>query len=191
MRQINLLPDELQAREVKQRTIPFIVVAIIAGIGAVVVPWLALRQVNDALNTQVTSRQSQVGLVVSAQSIAAAQQQNTDLLDVTKRIQVLNILAKQQIDWASVFSVVEGSIPKDVVLTNFHVADTASTVTLDMAGSAPSNLSFASFIDSLKLNTHFSVLLVNGFTYDATNGSVTFSLTASIKPADVEFKVSS
>jgi len=191
MRQINLLPSELGAREVKQRTIPFVVIAVAAGIAAVVFPWLALKQVNSSISNQVAKRQLQVGLVVVPQNVAANEAQTAALADTTNRISILNTLAKSEIDWQRVFDLVQASIPKDVVLTSYHVAVAGTTTTLDISGTAPSNLSFASFIDSLKVDTHYTVFVVDGFSYNATDGSVVFSITATINPADIEFNTPS
>ena len=191
MKQVNFLPSELYERQVTHRTIPFLVIALIAGVAAVVLPWVILRSINSDLEAQVTKQQNNLGLNPSTVSEAQAASVQRQVNDVTNRTKILNLLATQEVNWAKVFQVVQNSVPKEVVLSTYNVSIASGDITLHMSGTSPSNLSFASFVDALKSNTQINKVVVDGFAYSPTNGSVTFSLTLGIKPQEVLFQVHS
>jgi Tfp pilus assembly protein PilN len=188
MKQINFLPAELRSKQIQHRTIPFLVLAVVAGAVTVLLPWFMLRQVEKSLTTQVGKQEIFLGLQPSNQQQAQGAITQRQITDLSGRIKVLDALASQEISWEKVFSVVQDSVPQDVTLTTYNISQGVTDINLKMGGTAPTNLSFASFVESLKGNSHFTKLVVDGFTYNAAKGTVAFSLTATIKPDAVRFQ---
>lgn len=186
MKLINLLPASIRDQEVKQRMVPFVVLAVLGAIGAVVVPWLTLREVGADLQHQVTLKEASLFQSVAATDKSLqVEKERTDLILRTK---TLNKLAAQEISWARVFDLVQSAVPQDVVLSSYNVSVAGTGLTLRMGGEAPSNLSFASFVESLKARKDFTQIVVDGFTFNPKEGTVTFSVTITVKPELVRFQ---
>ena len=78
--------------------------------------------------------------------------------------------------------------PKDTVLGSFSYAVTTGVVTLKFTGNAPSTVSFATFVDSLRANTTDIITpKVDGYLYDPKTGRVTFGITLTLKPKVVQY----
>jgi hypothetical protein len=189
MKQINFLPADLHARELKHRTAAFLVVAFVVAVVAVVVPWLMVRSVGQDLRQQVTRREEQLALQPTAEDAAGQLEQQRKVDDLIARTKALNDLAKQEVDWSKAFILVSSAVPQDVLLTTYTLTNTANTFTIKMVGTAPSNLSFASFVESLQGNERFTKVVVDGFTYSPEKGNVTFSVTLTAKTSQILFQV--
>ncbi len=185
MKLINLLPPDIREQEVKHKTLPFLVVAVVAAVASVLLPWLTLRQVAADLQTQVTTKEAGLFQPVAVTAASDGEKETADLILRTK---TLNALAAQEISWEKVFVLVQSTVPQDIVLKNYNVAVASTSVTVKMGGTAPSNLSFANFVETLKARTDFTQIVVDGFTFNPKEGTVTFSVTVTVKPELVTFQ---
>ena len=188
MKQINFLPAELKVREVKQRMYFFMGLAAVIAVIAVIVPWLIVRSLSTSLAAQVAVKEEKISIVPSQLQLAQTQDEKRQFADLSLRTNALNSLAKQEIDWSKVFTLVSSTIPKDVILTDYSLGTAANVLTIKMGGTAPSNVSFASFVETLQANTHLSKVVVDGFTYAPDKGTVTFSITLTVSITPLMFQ---
>ena len=190
MKQINLVPITVRQRSVARRTVPYLALALILGLATAGLAWAAL-------GIQVSSLQhEQDALILDEQ--ARQQKQTAELaslqvdVDLKTRVQQLNILAGKDINWHRAFSYVAGVTPKDIVMSSYSLATSSNGTTLKLVGSAPSNVSYATFVEYLKqsVGTVVTSYKVDGYTYDPKSGSVTFAISITVPTSKLSFTAS-
>ncbi|MCC2631994.1 MAG: hypothetical protein K0S20_693 [Patescibacteria group bacterium] len=176
MKQLNLVPFAIRKRS------EYLALAKVAGIG-LLLGCLATAALAIPLRLEVASTQKNIEGMKEREAQSEVARMATekaligDASDIEK-IKQVNALSKTELSWEKAFAKVEALVPKDIRLTTYSFANAGGVVTLKMGGIAPSNLSFAVFVESLRASKDvISDLKVEGYTYDPTTKSVTFSLT--------------
>lgn len=179
MKIINFVPESIRAHNSHQRLVAATVLAALLGAAAVGVFWISLRTTVNATQTS----HSAASPSPTPSSSASAQPK-----DITTRITTLNTLGKTDINWSRTFALVDNLIPKDTTLSTYVLAqDASNNVTLQFGGVAPSNLSFASFWQSLQNGSDLVSVKSNSYTYDAAKGTVSFSISGQIPTNKIDF----
>lgn len=184
MKQINLIPADTAVREVSQRTNFFMVVAVLLAVAATLVPWWTLRVVSSNVETDANAKAAAFAAGDTGESAGEAQRQ---LADLQRRTEAINQLTATEIDWLSVYRLLEDNTPQDITMTNVSAAGVSGEFVVRMTGTAPSNVSFVSFVDVLKQEAAFSKLVVDGFVYNPADGSVTFTVSVTIKAESIRY----
>lgn len=190
MEQINLLPESVRQRVARQRLVPYAVLAVLIGVAVVGAGWFALKANVSSLDSQVAKREQDMADSATAALSKDAQLQATKQAasSLTTRSQILNQLSIQETNWSQAFVFLGSVIPKDVTVTaaSYVVTDTGLSIT--MSGKAPSSISFATFVESLRLNKQLTKQNVDSFSLDTKDGSVTYSITLDVKPEVVRYQ---
>lgn len=187
MRQINLLPQEVIAQRARMRTIPALFLAVVIAVIAVIAPWWMLRGVEASLDEQITTRRDTLGITQKDSAVTDAELDSSQTDILTVKITALNQLAKREVVWAEAFNVVEDLLPKDISLTSYTITTNSAEVTYTLVGEAPSNVSFATFIESLRTNEKVGKVLVEGFVFSPTKLNVAFNIRIASPIATVQY----
>jgi Tfp pilus assembly protein PilN len=172
--QINLLPLSYRQKQERARLVAPSVLVILLAFAAVGATWYIAsfeaktvaakaQDLQDAANAPKTTSTSQTTSTVN-------------IADGTSRITQLNSMAKGEIDWNAALDMAGRLIPKDVRLTTYTYGAGTTGASLRLGGVAPSNVSFAVFIQSLQSNTKLTSVKVDSYSYSSTDGSVTFTV---------------
>lgn len=186
MKQINLLPTEIRERAAKHQVVPVLVIAGLVSVASAGLVWVILRQEVAAAKQEIIVRhdEQQKQLVAETKRITALSVSG----DLQNRIAQLNALAKSDVDWARAFSYVGQLTPKDIYLTNFTFGTANGALGVKLGGEAPSNLSFAQYMESLRTSTAVQNPKVEGFTYNPSKGgTVTFTVSWQVPTAQVGY----
>lgn len=184
MKPINLLPLQVRNQHKVRK------LAVSAVFGAMV-GLLCVGMLYTTVKVEAGSVQAKVQEIQNAQAAqankvaqaAAAANASSDSI----RIQQLNLLAQTEINWDRALTKAGTIIPKDIKLSSFDYTVATGTVTLRLTGIAPSNVSFAVFMEFLKANTTFTGIKVEGYTYNPANGSVTFALNGVVPLSEINY----
>lgn len=185
MKQINLLPADVAIKVTNQRTAAFVVLAVVLGVAAILVPWWTLRSLAAGIAENADTRLADI--TGSKVQEATDAETTRRLTDVSTRIRALNELSAAEVNWDAVFRLVSQQLPQDVALESLSLADGTSTVTARLSGSAPSNVSFVGFMEVLKAESSFKRITVDGFTYEPETGGVVFAITLDIQKDAVQY----
>jgi hypothetical protein len=179
MKQLNLLPEIVRIREAQQQLYTSLVVAGVAALAAVgVLRW--------AVNSELASVQNQLATVQSQNKPNSTALSAADTKTV-QRITALNTLSKTDTNWPTTFHLIGDLVAKDITLTSYHTTVTANGVDVVMAGTAPSNVSFATFADAFQGNKLLTGTKVSGYNYDPTKGIVSFTVEGILLPANTNY----
>jgi len=178
MKQLNLLPNELWERMYRRRFISTaiaVVVLALIGVGGL---YMTVKAQVAAAEEQAAERTALEQ--AAAQKASQDQQQYAINPDLTNRVKQINTLSTTDINWQRFFSYVGNLLPKDIVLTSYSYGVVTNVPTLKMTGTAPSNVSFANFVETLGHAQNVTNAHVDGYTYNPTKGSVTFSISVQV-----------
>ncbi len=170
MKQINFIPDSVLTHESQQRIITGVVSAVVVAIGMVAGLLVVGNQEVSALTNQVTATETKAVTQVVSTPVTDS--------DTVARVSQLNTLSTTDIQWLTAFNLVSTLTPQEVKLTSYSYATTTSGVTLKLAGTAPSNVSFAAFVESIQQNSTLTTPKVDAYSYLPTTGVVTFVVSA-------------
>lgn len=174
MKQINLLPPELANQARRQRVIPAVVLAVLVAVAGILVPWYIFGTINEIAAASVDAQEKL--LTSSPQDTAKQDAIGKDLAVVANKTTLLNNLAKRETDWDKAFEQLSKLVPREIVLTSYNVGVSTVDTTIRLNGVAPTNLSFANFVESLKSNTELKSVAVDAFNFSPTKGDVTFTI---------------
>lgn len=185
MKQINLLPLNVRERSAKQQIVPFLVISVVVAVAAAGIVWFALRE--SIASTKQTIADQQLEQQQTAAANAKTLQASAVSTDLQSRIDKLNTLSKTDVDWSKTFTYVGALTPQDIYLNGFSIGTTDNKMTLQTTGIAPSNLSFAQFMESLRTSKRVQKPSVTAFTYDPVKGTVTFSVSWVIPTDEISY----
>jgi Tfp pilus assembly protein PilN len=187
MKQINLVPPSVRQRAANQQLAPLLVLAGIFGLVAAGAIWAGLTAQRSTLESQQTKLVQQEE--ERAQQLAKELEDLQLGPDITARVDQLNSLAPQDINWDKAFTYVARILPKDIVLNGYTLASAPTGVTLKISGEAPSNVSYATFAEHMKGQTGALItsFKVDGYMYDPKTGRVTFAVTITVPAAEVRY----
>jgi hypothetical protein len=191
MKQINLVPLSVRQKAVTRRAVPYIFAAVVAGFVLAGMLWAALGlQVSRLKSQEETLIQAEQLRQQQAAKEAASLQVDADL---TTRVNQLNLLAKSDVDWRRAFAYVASITPKDIVLSTYSFGSSTGGTLLKISGTAPSNVSYATFAAYLKEGTGKTVtsFKVDGYTYEPKSGSVAFTMTITVPTDKINFETKS
>lgn len=170
---INLLPLSYRDEARKKMVLPFIVLFGLLGLFCAGSMYLVVQ---DEVNSLSESR----GEIKSSDSPNSAKV-TVNYQDTINSINALNTVSKKEVDWNKVFASVGSLTPKDITLSNVTVSGittSAGSISIKVTGDAPSNASFAAYIDSLNsASSGVSGLKIDSYAYNAANGRVAFGTT--------------
>ena len=177
MKQINLLSRSVQKQERLKKLATSSCIALVLALGFCA----GLRTVVDddkkILSEGIERKKAFDSALVNAQVANAETIEDGDL---RQRITQINTLAANEIDWNKALDLVGSSVPKDIRLTSYSYAAANGIATLKMTGEAPTNLSFAVFVESLRGSKSFTSVKVDSFVYNVAKGSVNFALSVTM-----------
>ena len=183
MKQINFIPESVQQHDARQRLIVATVFSLALGIVAVGVVWISLKASIEV----VQGGKSMNGMNSPSPSPkTGADSAHAKALMV--RVIALNELAKTEINWKRAFLLADSLVPRDTRLTGLVLSEDAThTTIIHLTGGAPSNLSFATFWQSLQVSPLISALKSEGYSYSPAKGTVSFSLSGQIPTNKIDF----
>ena len=188
MRQINLLPVRIREQRGRRQAGLLLLAALFLGglaVGALWMFWHAEGAlVGQRLESAKKAVQEQQTLLAKRQSSLAPDR------DLAGRIQQLNTLSQSEVNWAAAFKQADLLVAKDVKLTSLVLAAGTGDMTVKINGEAPSNLSFASFVETLKANHELKGISIDGYSYSPSTGTVTFALTVQVPATLITYKPS-
>ena len=187
MKQINLLPPQIAIQQARYRRIPAFGVAVVLAVLLVLTPWYIFGSLNDSVAESVQKQEAVLGLgvpdVASAQASLAASQTTR----LNSKIEMINALSKREVSWNVAFGLVGKLVPKDIVLSSYSIDVLSSVVSFRLMGQAPSTVSFASFVQSLKQNTDLKTVSVETYTLTPATGTVLFSVSVTVSSSLVGY----
>jgi len=172
MKQINFVPATVVVKATQQRLIGAVVTAVVLAIVAAGGIWFGVNSERSHLTDQIAAVQT--GAIESTATAAPVYS------DTVSRITQLNTLSGSDIKWDAGFTLISTLLPKEITLGSFAFTSTTSGVGLKMVGTAPSNVSFASFVESIKQNATLTATKVESYAYNPTTGVVTFTVSCLI-----------
>lgn len=184
-KEINLLPEKYRLRQASRRLVPLSLLVIL-GAGVVTAAFWALIHWGTAdLDEQIaiaTARQE------TKQTTTPSSPASVNLTDAKARVTLLNTLSKSEIDWNRATETAGKLIPQDIRLTTYsYTVGASGLVSLRLAGTAPSNVSFAVFMQSLNSKADLSAVKVDSYLYNPINGSVSFTITVQMQSTGLFF----
>jgi Tfp pilus assembly protein PilN len=185
MKQINLLPIEVRQRAVNQQIVPYLIGSVVIASAAAGLVWFVLHQSIASTKQNIADLQNEQQLEAAA--VAKAQQAGAASGDLQNRITLLNGLAKKDIDWQKTFTYIGNLTPKDIFLSGYSIGTATAGITFQATGVAPSNLSFANFMESLRESKFVVKPTVSGFTYDPLKQTVTFTVSWQVPAAQIAY----
>ncbi len=174
MKQINLLPPELASQRSRQRAVPALVLAVLMASGTILLPWWMLRGVEASLDEQIVHQQEVLGISTGTGKVVDESFEVLSVGEIGGKVAALNQLAARELSWLDVLTSVGNLVPKDITLSTYSVSTNPTDVNIRLVGEAPSNLSFATFVESLRQNKTVSKVVVEGFQFSPTKGTVSF-----------------
>jgi Tfp pilus assembly protein PilN len=187
MKQINLLPPEVASQRSRQRTIPALIFAVGVAVAAVLVPWWMLQGVEASLDDQLTKQQQVLGIAVDTAAVTDDSFEAKSLAEIGTKVQALNALAAREVSWMLALDSTGDLVPKDIVLSTYNITTNPTSVVYRMVGDAPSNVSFATFVESLRQNKQVTKVVVEGFVFSPTKGTVSFVVIVTSPIVSVQF----
>ncbi|CAN5163128.1 hypothetical protein BH11PAT4_BH11PAT4_4960 [soil metagenome] len=187
MKQINLLPPEIASQRSRQRTIPALVLAVGAAVAAVLLPWWMLQGVETSLDEQLVKQQQVLGISQEATAPTDDSFETKSLTDIGTKVQTLNQLAAREVSWTTALDSIGDLVPKDITLSSYTVTTNTTSVVYRMIGDAPSNVSFATFVESLRQNKQVTKVVVEGFVFSPTKGTVSFVVVVTSPIVSVQY----
>jgi hypothetical protein len=186
MSEINLLPLSIRRARASKRLGSSLGVVVAACAILVGISWWGTGQLVGIVQAEATARQQSLeestGKVIPTSSAVAAQD-----ADTKSRVTQFNALAANEVDWPAAFQEAGAIIPQDIKLSGYSYAIATTGITLQMGGTAPSTVSFASFAQLLQSEPLFASVSFPSYTFDPTDGSVQFSLLATFKPGALTY----
>ena len=189
MKQINLLPLSIRRASAQRKLIPAAVIGVVFGVVLVGGSWFTLQQQNTSLTAQVA-------LATALKQQRADQlekERNANKIDETlkQRVDQLNTLSKNEIHWTQVFIQIGSLINKDVKISTLSTSQAdLATMSIKYGGEAPSNVSFASFIQALQGNASIKEMKIDTYAYTPSTGKVTFAISYKIPVTAVLYQAS-
>lgn len=185
MKQVNLLPASLRKRQQGR------VMGVAGGTG-LLLGAVCVALIIVPLKVLVNSSNQQIEALAADAAASAANKKPEISADAVQRITQLNALAASEVDWSKAFDLAGSIVPQDITLGNLNYAPaaTSGTMTLSITGTAPSNVSFAVFMESLKSNQKITSVAVSGYSFDPATGTVTFSLAATVPLSSIDYSAS-
>ena len=185
MKQINLLPVRIRRQEQKRKLFLFALFGLGMGLGLVALVYIPVKL--NVRSSEQRIEQIKATQVEREKQLAATQNSAKLDPDTLARITQLNTFSKSEIDWNKGFALVGSILPQEISLSGYTYGNAAGTVSLKINGTAPSNLSFAVFMQSLATSTAITKPKVDGYTFDPKGGKVTFSLTMGVPIANLYY----
>ena len=189
MKRINFLPASVRQAEARNRLSVLAAVSFFVGLAAAGGLWAALHfegtltqtRLNDLAQVAAAPTPTPAAGVSAAAALAKS--------SLVSRIAQVNTLSAAEIDWNKLFTAVNGLVPEDITITSLAAASTPTTLTVTLAGKAPSSYSFALFNESLKARKSAAItsFSVDTFLYNPKDASVTFGMAIIIPPKAVGF----
>jgi hypothetical protein len=180
MKQINLIPATVRAREGREKLIFGLTVSTVIAIGLVLLAHITIQSQLEAADLQIN--QIKTGQSRSASKVVVAG------ADLTARTAKINAIAPTELNWNKAFAFVGAVLPADIVLSNYSYATANGLITLKLSGMAPSNVSFASFAQTLAADKkRLASSKVDSYVFDPVKGTVTFTVTLVVSPAQLTF----
>lgn len=189
MKQINLLPLDVRHKDAKQRARSILVLTFIISFGTVGTLWFFWHQEINYLNVQIVDAKN--ATAATTKTATAIDQSNSVDPSLLTNINQINTLSKNEISWPKLLAKTDALIPKDIRLVTVSYVSASDVTTVNMSGVAPSNLSFATFLESVKGNTAIKDYSVTNYTYDPVKGIVTFGLSIKFGTSELLYTNSS
>ncbi len=180
MKLINFVPQRIRERHARRRLTSILLVAALFGAGVMVALWLPL-----SVEVEGNKKRLEAELAASANQPAAQQGIITE--DVAARIAQLNTFSLTEVSWPRAFALAGKIIPKDIRLNSYSYGTANNQITLRLSGEAPSNLSFATFLASLKSNKQISSYKVDGYAFTPGTNKVVFGVTLQVPLKEVDY----
>ena len=178
MKLINFVPQEIRNRHLRQQTIiASLVSVVLAGVGIFAL-WLSFTYDINGNNVKTVAQQATVTKTADNQIITA---------DILSREAAIATLSKADINWAKAFKIVGTLLQKDIILTSYSYSVATGNAVLSMTGTAPSNYSFTTFLQSLNTASIVTGVKVDGYSYAAQKQTVTFSISATIPMSQINY----
>ena len=185
MKQINFLPISYQENKAKRKAVPYLVTAVILAGALLSGIWFFWHTELGSLNAQLADEQ-----LLTQNKIISLQTNGSTLLDKQSvtRLALLNQATKTEVDWSLVFANMAKVVPQDERITSVSYALSGSgDVAVTLNGKAPSNLSFAIFVQSLQDNTRLINPTVTSYVFNPGDASVSFAITYSQRAEDTHY----
>lgn len=174
MKQINLLPYNIIAKEQQTKQLPafFVVVALaVVSVGGLWSFWKLEKHSADI----TLARAQESNAKLEAQKNKELADNNKDQA-IKQKILKINNYSKQELNWSQVFQNVAQIIPKNASIGTVNYVPGIDGLGVKISGTLPSNVDFAAFVQSLNLNQDLTAQKVDSYVYDPKLGGVTFTV---------------
>lgn len=178
MKQVNLLPYALQQKKVIQKVVVALAISFVLGAGVVGGSYASLSLFSKSLGGTAAVEEPVAPVATPTKADEGA---------YTVRVTELNKLSASEVDWQKAFDLTAGLAGKDLPLSAYAVEVSGAGVNLKTVGEAPSNVTFASYLEALRGDSRVSSVKVDNYVYMPEKGTVTFSLSISVKPEQVRY----
>jgi len=173
--QINLLPSSYRQRRATRRLVAPIVIVLLLACGIIAIVWVGVKAEAKILTDRVTALQN-APLIPSSSSSNEPVVAAINVPDASNRIVQLNSMSKGEINWTTAMDKAAKLIPQNIHLSAYTYSTATGTTTLRLSGTAPSNVGFAIFMQSLRDDATLTSNHVDSYTYNPVNGTVLFTV---------------
>ncbi len=176
MKSLNFVPKKIQQRQQAGQFMVVLFLGLIIGGGLGGAAYAAATIQTDSASSQLTfalerneSRAKAITKEREKASLSHEQQQ---------RVTLLNQWASQELDWNKAIQGVAEVVNKDITLSQLSLvpSEKPGLIQVSTAGNAPSNVSFAEYLEALKGNKQLTNLSIDSYSYDISKGSVSFTI---------------
>ncbi len=193
MKQINLVPERIFQRIQRQRLISAVVASLLVGVAG----GYATQFVAEQLSVATAKEQEE--LKAAIQKAKAEQQKAEEEAGITpeliSRVQLINALQENEVDWFRAYTLLNDLIPGDVRLQSAVLTESADPEQGDgfiyrLTGDVPNLTVFNTFVArtrTLEVDGAITAFTVDGIQYDAEEGSVVFSATVLVPTSSIDF----
>lgn len=177
MKQLNLLSRDYLSQAQKKRQLPALLLACVVGSMACAGVYFAVKAETAIIQGRSQASDAGVGSGAVANPTKALANQ-----DLGRRINAINNLNKAEVNWSKAFAAIGAIVPKDIVFSGYSLAggSAATGVVFKGSGEAPSNVSFATFVESIKGNSTLKDVTIDSYSYNSSSGKVTFSVSVTM-----------
>lgn len=181
IQEFNLLSESFQHKRRRFKLLPGLSMMVLLAVICITGAWWFVDDTVSTITTQADSSLVALENGGGAKSaVASSAEAQRIMSSATKKINTLNQLAKVEIAWPKAFSVTESLVQKDIVLSSMTYTQAGPDLGVQFSGSAPSSVSFANYIEYLRQNSAVKKVSVENFNYNATIGTVGFSVSLSL-----------
>jgi Tfp pilus assembly protein PilN len=165
---VNLLPKQLRKKRLQTQIITACVAGALLGAAGVAVLTVVMNELQHSLQRSLEQGKPVISTISTADASALA--------DASARIAALNALAVREVNWGAVFVKAGAMTARDITVREVGVTRGLTQITYRLAGTAPSTVSYATYLETLRSLDGVVVVTEEGSTYAAGTGTVTFSV---------------